>query len=573
MTSKDLRQKYLDFFKAKNHALLPSAPLIPENDPTVLFTTAGMHPLVPYLLGEKHPLGKRLASVQKCIRTSDIAEVGDDWHLTFFEMLGNWSLGDYWKKESIDYSWEFLTDKKWLGLDPNLLAVTVFAGDNDAPFDQEAYNLWLKKMPAERIAKLGKEDNWWGPAGKTGPCGPDTEIFYWSGDRNMAPKQYDPQDKRWVEIWNNVFMEYNKVSEKKFEPLKQKNVDTGLGLERTIANLSGQNNVYDTDLFKDIIKEINRQAGQLNKKDIRIIADHLRAAVFLTAEGIVPSNLEQGYVLRRLIRTAIVKGIKDIGQVAEVVIDYYGDFYDELVKNKKQIVNSLKEEQEKFVKTLDKAMKEYQKLKTEKAISGTDAFILFATYGLPFEVIQSLAQEDGLKVDVKGFKEELTKHQEMSRTATAGKFKSGLADNSEIVTRLHTAAHLLLQALRETLGKDIMQKGSNITAERLRLDFNFPRKLTEEELKTVEDLVNEKIKDKLEVICNEMSPEEAKKQGALGAFGHKYGDIIKVYQVGDFSKEICAGPHVKNTGELKSFKIIKEESSSSGIRRIKAVVG
>lgn len=573
MTSNELRQKYLDFFKSKKHAILPSSPLIPENDPTVLFTTAGMHPLVPYLLGEKHPLGKRLASAQKCIRTSDIDLVGDDWHLTFFEMLGNWSLGDYWKKESIDYSWEFLTSKKWLGLDPSYLAVTVFMGDNDAPFDQEAYDFWLKKLPKERIAKLGKEDNWWGPAGKTGPCGPDTEIFYWSGNKNAIPQAFDPEDKRWVEIWNNVFMQYNKVSEKKFDSLSQKNVDTGMGLERTVAILSGYSSVYEIDSFKAIIQEIKRQIGQLNQKDGRIIADHLKASVFLAAEGLAPSNLEQGYVLRRLIRTIIVKGVKEIDKLAEVVIDIYGDFYDELKKNKKQIIANMSEEQNKFVKTLDKAMKEYGKLKSNKVISGGEAFVLFATYGLPFEVIESLAQEDNLKLDIKGFKEEFKKHQEMSRTATAGKFKSGLADNSQAVTKLHTAAHLLLQALRQILGPDIMQKGSNITAERLRLDFNFPRKLTEEELKKVEDLVNEKISKGLEVKCEEMPPEDAKKQGALGAFGHKYGEIVKVYSIGDFSKEICAGPHVNNIKELKSFKIIKEESSSSGVRRIKAVVG
>lgn len=588
MTSNELRQKYLDFFQAKGHAILPSASLIPENDPTVLFTTAGMHPLVPYLLGEKHPLGSKLASCQKCIRTSDIAEVGDDWHLIFFEMLGNWSLGDYWKKEAIDYSWEFLTDKKWLGIEPKLLAASVFEGDKDAPFDKESYDLWLKKLPAERIVKLDKKENWWGPAGQTGPCGPDTEMFYWSGGKDEIPEKFDPKDNRWVEIWNDVFMEYEKriknqesrikngvdetETEYEFVPLKQKNVDTGMGLERTAAVLNGYTNVYEIDSLEPIITEIKRQLPNIGQKEARIITDHLRAAVFMAAEGLAPSNLEQGYVLRRLIRTAIVKGAKDIKEIAKIIIENFSVAYPELKERRSIILDSLDEEEKKFSQTLDKGLKEYKKFKIKNKISGEDAFILFSTYGLPLEIVKELALKDNLKIDEEEFKKEFQKHQDLSRTATAGKFKSGLADNSEAVIKLHTAAHLLLQAIRTVLGGDIMQKGSNITAERLRLDFNFPRKLTPEELKKIEDLVNEKIKAEIEVKCEEMPPAEAMEQGALGAFGHKYGDIVKVYSINNFSKEICAGPHVDNTKKLGYYRIIKEESSSGGIRRIKATL-
>ncbi len=590
MTSQELRQKFLDFFKAKGHAILPSASLIPENDPTVLFTTAGMHPLVPYLLGEKHPLGSKLASCQKCIRTSDIAEVGDDWHLTFFEMLGNWSLGSYWKKEAIEYSWEFLTDQKWLGLDKNKISVSVFAGDEDAPFDKESFEIWKSLgLPEEKIVRKPKSDNWWGPAGKTGPCGPDTEIFY-----------------NGVEIWNDVFMEYNKVGEGKFEPLKQKNVDTGMGLERTVAVLNGYTDVYEIDLLKPLIEEIEELSGKKytdNKEAFRIIAEHIRAAVFILAEKLEPSNIGQGYVLRRLIRRAIRYGYKlgihtnFTAEISQKVFfpDFYRKDYPELIKNRVFIQKELEEEEAKFSLTLERGLNELNRIirKKEKegkvavdwppkeewkvsnytlnAITPKEAFDLYQTYGFPLELINDELAEHAFFIDEEEFKKEFKKHQELSRTATAGKFKSGLADNSEIVVKLHTAAHLLLQAIRQVLGGEIMQKGSNITAERLRLDFNFPRKLTEEELKKIEDLVNEKIKAELEVKCEEMPPAEAMKQGALGAFGHKYGDVVKVYSINNFSKEICAGPHVGNTRELGHFKILKEESSSSGVRRIKAI--
>jgi len=580
MTANELRNKYLEFFKSKGHTILPSASLIPENDPTVLFTTAGMHPLVPYLMGQKHPSGQRLANIQKCIRTTDIDGVGNTTHHTFFEMMGNWSLGDYFKKEAIEMSWDFLISSKWLGLDKNRIAISVFKGDQDAPLDQESINIWESiGIPKARISRLSKKDNWWEPAGQTGPCGPDTEMFYWVDDKNPAPEEFDSQDERWVEIWNDVFMEYNKTADGKYEPLKQKNVDTGMGLERTLAVINSLNDDYKTELFENIIKKIEELSGEKygqNKgktHSMRIIADHIKAAVFIMSDdkGIEPSNLDQGYLIRRLIRRAIRYGrqleIKDdlwTKKVAQVVIKDYGYVYNELERNKDFILTNLDKEEEKFKKTLEKGLREFDK--------GTDPFILFSTYGFPIEMTQELAKEKGINIDRGEFEKKLKEHQKLSQTASAGKFKSGLADMSEETVKLHTAAHLLLASLRKVLGDHVVQRGSNITAERLRFDFSHSEKMTDKQKQKVEDLVNEVIKKDLEVTLEEMTLEEAKKQRAMGVFESKYGEKVKVYTIDDFSKEICAGPHVERTGQLGHFKIIKEESSSSGIRRIKAVL-
>jgi len=566
-TRKELIKKYLEFFKSKSHAIIPSESLIPKNDPTVLFTTAGMHPLVPYLLGQKHPLGKRLAGIQKCIRTTDIDSVGDAFHHTFFEMLGNWSLGDYWKKEAIELSYEFLTSKKWLGLGKNKIAVSVFSGDKDAPRDEESAKIW-KSLGINKIKFLGKEDNWWGPAGKTGPCGPDTEIFI-----------------NGVEIWNDVFMEYNKTSEGKFLPLQQKNVDTGMGVERTLAVLNGLNDNYETEVWKPIIEKIESLSGRKyrgDEKSMRIIADHIKAAVFIIGDGVLPGNTEQGYVLRRLIRRAIKYGRINlhleqrgffIDKIAEPVFEIYGDDYPELKKNKAKILETLREEEERFNKTLINGLKILRNwLAHRKTITGKDAFLLYQSYGFPIELTEELARERKIKLDIKGFEQELKKHQKLSRTATSGLFKSGLADSSEKTIRLHTATHLLNEALRRVLGLEVKQRGSNITSERLRFDFNFPRKLTEEEISKVENLVNDKIKDGLSVVRHEMKLKDAMASGAQSEFGAKYPEIVSVYSIGNFSKEICTGPHVRNTREIGKFKIIKEESSAAGIRRIKAVV-
>lgn len=563
MNRKELIKKYIEFFKSKGHKEILNSSLIPENDPTVLFTTAGMHPLVPFLLGQKHPLGKRLCNVQRCIRTGDIDEVGDECHHTFFEMLGNWSLGDYFKEEAIKFSFEFLT--KELKIPKEELEVTCFKGDEDAPKDTEAENVW-KSLGVKKIKFLSKKDNWWGPAGKTGPCGPDSEMFY-----------------KGVEIWNDVFMQYNKDSSGKYNLAKQKNVDTGMGVERTITLLSNLTDNYLSDAFKQIIEEIENLSNKKykgNEKTMRIIADHLKASVFIIADGITPSNTEQGYVLRRLIRRAIMNlrklgfvGTDIVSPIAEKVFEIYDD-YAHLQKNKKRILEELNKEEEKFEKTLESGLRIFEKLaKEDKTISGEKAFLLFQSYGFPIEITKELAKEKKIKVDEKCFGEKCQLHQELSRTASAGKFKSGLADNSEATTKLHTAAHLLLAALRIILKRDdIIQKGSNITPERLRLDFNFPRKLTEEEIKQVEDLVNAEIQQKCEVIREEMTPTEAKKRGAVGIFDDKYGEKVSVYTIGKISKEICAGPHVKKLCELGKFKIQKEESSSSGVRRIKAVL-
>jgi len=583
MTAKEIREKYLQFFVKKGHKVIPSAPLIPENDPTVLFTTAGMHPLVPYLLGESHPLGKRLCNSQKCIRTGDINDVGDNTHGTFFEMLGNWSLGDYFKKEAIEWSFEFLT--KELKISLNKLAFTVFEGEKDMPKDVESFEIWQSLgVKPERIAYLGKEDNWWGPAGAMGPCGGDTEMFYWVG-KETAPVAFVPNDKQWVEIWNNVFMQYNKTATGQFEELAQKNVDTGMGLERITMVLQNKNNVYETELFIPIINkiaEISSKPYLENEKPFRIIADHIKASTFMLTDGLCPSNTERGYVLRRLIRRAIrygkLVGIKKefAGEVAKVVIEMYEDVYSELKANQDFILSELQKEEKIFLKTLEKGLGIFEKTFSFKIIDGKEAFNLYQAYGFPFEMTKELAEERGFKVDEKGFEEEMKKHQELSRTASAGQFKSGLADNSEMTTKYHTATHLLLGALRKVLGNDIQQKGSNITAERIRFDFSFNRKLTVNEIEKIENIVNEQIKLKLPVICCEMETQKAFDDGALGAFGHKYPEKVKVYSVGEkegcFSKEICAGPHVENTGILGIFKITKEESSSQGVRRIKAIL-
>lgn len=596
-TVNEIRDLYLEYFKSKGHTIIPSASLIPENDPTVLFTTAGMHPLVPYLLGEQHPGGKKLASCQKCIRTGDIDEVGDDIHLTFFEMLGNWSLGDYFKEDAIKMSFEFLTDKKWLGLNKEKIAASVFAGDSDAPFDEEAFDIWKNVGISEkRIAKLPKKNNWWGPAGETGPCGPDTEMFYWTGDENDKildkPFQETFEDKRWVEIWNDVFMQYNKTGSGNYKPLKQKNVDTGMGLERTTAVIN-KCEIYEVDVFKPIIDTIEKlsdkkyESDEKTKKSIRIIADHIRSATFILGDerGVLPSNVGQGYVLRRLIRRAVrygkLIGMKDkfTGKISNEVIELFKKQYPELQKNKKIIIEEIENEEEKFAKTLNNGISEAEKIIRVGTITGAEASNLYQSYGFPIELTEELLKERGITINEVEFREEFKKHQEkhqeLSRTASAGVFKGGLADNSEAVVKYHTATHIMLQAMREILGEHVEQRGSNLTAERMRFDFSHPTKVTPDEIKKIEDRVNEVIKMDLPVHFEILSVDEAKKRGATGIFEEKYaklGNNIKVYFIGDYSKEICGGPHVEHTGILGKFKIQKEEAVASGIRRIKATL-
>ncbi|MBU1032356.1 MAG: alanine--tRNA ligase [Patescibacteria group bacterium] len=623
MLTSELRQKYLDFFKEKGHSIIPSASLIPKEDPTVLFTTAGMQQLVPYFIGKSHPMGNRLTDVQKCIRTVDIDEVGDNRHLTFFEMLGNWSLGDYFKQEAITWSFEFLTDEKWLALDPKKLFVTVFAGDKDAPKDEESIGIWqaqfqMQGISAEigkpgkdeptdgkegaRIYSYGKKENWWGPIGETGPCGPNSEMFYDTGRKHDPDfgKVCHPNCDcgRFVEIWNDVFLVHEKKADGSFGPLKQKNVDTGMGLERTAAMLQGKDTVFEIETFAGIFDALATLSGikyepetpnaksevQKANKSLRIIADHLRAATFIIGDenGAVPSNVGQGYIVRRLVRRAIREG-RRLGidkaftdKVALVVIGEFGYHYKELETNKDRVISELKKEEEKFGTTLEKGLKEFEKMMKDHVIDGKEAFILFSTYGFPLELTQELVGENGGNLDIAEFKKEFEKHQELSRTASAGMFKGGLADHSEETTRLHTATHLLHKALRQVLGDDVAQKGSNITAERLRFDFTYGEKMTPEQIKEVENLVNEAIKKDLPVRFEEMSVEQAKGVGAVGLFESKYGDKVKVYFVGEdkdaFSVEICGGPHVARTSELGSFKILKEESASAGIRRIKATL-
>ena len=584
ITANGLRKKFLSFFESKQHSLIPSASLVPENDPSVLFTTAGMHPLVPFLLGQKHPQGKRLANIQVCLRTGDIEEVGDSSHGTLFEMMGYWSLGDYFKKESISWTYEFFTNE--LGLDPKKIAVTCFEGDGDIPKDVESEKIW-KSLGITNIAFLGRKENWWGPAGETGPCGPDTEIFYYVGEGkpNGNPGSHE---KLWCELGNNVFMEYNKTKDGKYLPLEQKNVDVGLGFERNFMFLNGFEDMYATELYWPLIQTIESFSGkkygddEVEQTSMRVIADHVKAAVFILGDvrGMSPSNLGQGYVLRRLIRRAIrhakVLGIeKEFTRVlADVVLDSYKGTYEYLETRRDFILNELEKEEKKFLKLLEKGLVQFEKIaeKSKKIISGHDVFVLFTSYGFPLEMTEELAYEKGLKVDVEAYNKEFEKHQNLSRSATKGTFKSGLADHSEETTQLHTASHILLKALRELLGDHVQQKGSNITAERLRFDFNFERKLSPEELKTIENRVNEIISMNLKIERKEGSLEAAKKAGAFGVFDEKYTGVVSYYEIEGYSKEICTGPHVEKTGDLGHFRIIKEQSSSAGVRRIKAVL-
>jgi alanyl-tRNA synthetase len=597
MNANELRNKYIEFFKSKNHKEISGQSLIPENDPSVLFTTAGMHPLVPYLLGEPHPAGTRLTDYQKCVRTGDIDEVGDPSHLTCFEMLGNWSLGDYFKKESISFSYEFLTGKQWLALDPRMISVTVFEGDENAPRDEDSASFWKQNgMPEDKIAFMPASDNWWA-AGPTGPCGPDTEIFYWVG-KDLPPKESNKKtdSSNWLEIWNNVFMEYNRVDEKTLVKLPKQNVDTGMGLERTNCILQGKTSVYLTEVFEPIIKTIENLSsykyGDDSEKDksVRIIADHSRSAVFILGDqkGVTPSNVGAGYVLRRLIRRAVRHGMKlgiekdFLAVIAESVIENFKIAYPELENNKKKIFSELTAEENKFRDTLKKGEAEFQKLlpnlmkNPKKEISGKIAFRLYDTFGFPLELTEELGAENGFTVDKEGFKEAEKKHQDASKTLDAGAAKGGLAEQSDVTTKYHTATHLLQQALVNVLGDQVAQKGSNINNERMRFDFTFERPMTKEEIQKVEDIVNEQIQKDLPVTMSVMSLDAAKKDGARALFSNKYGESVKVYTIGSaenwFSKEVCGGPHVQHTLQIGKFEIQKEQSSSAGVRRIRAVI-
>ena len=576
----NIKDIFINFFISKGHKQIPSAPVVPENDPSVLFNTAGMQPLIPYLMGEPHPYGTRLCDYQKCIRTNDLDSIGDTTHHTFFEMLGNWSLGDYFKDESIAWSFEFLTE--YLNIPVERLAVTVFAGNELIPFDEVSYNKWLSLgIKKERIART-VEDNFW-IAGASGPCGPDTEIFYFRSNDEI-PENFDPEDERWVEIWNNVFMQYFKDEDGNVTELPKKNVDTGMGVERVTAILEGVNDNYKSSIWNDVIDLISNISNlpyEGNEESMRIIADHIRTAVFISADpvGIKPSNTDQGYILRRLIRRAIRHAKKlniDINsnweeQIARLLISKYKKYYSELDSNEAVVLEVLKNEKEKFNRTLEKGLREFAKV-SNKDIDGDVAFHLYDTYGFPIELTEELAHDAGIKVDVKGFQEKFKAHQELSRTASAGKFKGGLAGNSEIETKYHTATHLLNAALKVVVGHDVHQKGSNITDERMRFDFSCDHKLSDEEKQKTEDLVNEWINEGLDVRVQEMKKEDAIKSGAECMFIEKYPDIVTVYSIGDVSKELCGGPHVKNTSELGHFKIKKEEASSAGVRRIKAIL-
>ena len=594
-----IRSQYLDFFKSKNHAIIPSAPLVPENDPSVLFNTAGMQPLVPYLLGEPHPLGKRLADVQKCVRTGDIDDVGDDTHLTFFEMLGNWSLGDYFKKESIAMSWEFLTSPEWLALDPEMISVTVFEWDANAPRDEESATIWKEDigMPEDRIAYLPAEDNWWA-AGPTGPCGPDTEIFYWMGE-GKPPKGSNKwtDSKMWMEIWNNVFMQYNRLDAHTLAPLPAPCVDTGMGIERCTVTLNGMKSVYETDCFASVLLKIREIVGEsnYNERSARIIADHIRTATHMISDGVTPKNIDQGYILRRLIRRAIREAYKMgyeqafTAEIAAIYIEQFSDIYASIKNNAEKIKNELSIEEGKFSKTLKDGVREFEKIVNGFKIAfersgqkvtqvwGGKAFTLFDTYGFPLEMTVELAKEHDLTVDIEGFNTAFEKHQELSRTAAAGKFKWGLADDGAETTALHSACHLMLEWLRQILGTHVHQAGSNITAERLRFDFTHPEKMTPEQITKVEEFVNKGISSDLTVTISNMDKKEAQEAGVSGSFWEKYPDIVKVYSmVGAdgvvYSRELCGGPHVETSKDMGKFKIVKEESSSAGVRRIKAVL-
>ncbi len=596
ITIHELRKKYIEYFKTKSHVEISGKSLIPENDPSVLFTTAGMHPLVPYLLGEPHPAGKRLVDYQKCIRTGDIEDVGDESHLTFFEMLGNWSLGDYFKEESIAFSWEFLVSPQWLALDPAKISVTVFAGDENAPRDEVSAQAWKKLgVPDHKIAYLPAADNWWA-TGSTGPCGPDTEIFYWTGP-GVPPlesnKGSDP--KRWMEIWNNVFMEFNRVDEKTLRRLPAQNVDTGMGLERTVAMLQGRSSVYETEAFTPILETLERLSGKAygvpgNDKELdrsfRIIADHVRTATFILGDpkAVLPSNVGAGYVLRRIIRRAVRHGKKlgiegaFLSEPSRGIVENYSKAYPELVENRERIFSELQREEEKFLETLQKGEHEFAKMlpnllkNPQHVMSGRLAFKLYDTYGFPIELTEELALENGLKVNREEFDEAYLKHQELSRAGSEQLFKGGLADHSEISTRYHSATHLLHKALRLVLGDHVAQKGSNINAERVRFDFSHPAPMTKEEIAKVESIVNEQIQRDLAVTMEMMNLEDAKASGAIALFGEKYESVVKVYSMGDFSKEVCGGPHVEHTGLLGKFRIQKEQSSSAGVRRVYGIL-
>ena len=578
----NLKDLYINYFVSKGHKQIPSAPVVPENDASVLFNTAGMQPLIPYLMGMAHPYGTRLCDYQKCIRTNDLDEVGDTYHHTFFEMLGNWSLGDYFKKDAITYSFEFLT--KVLNIPVERLGVTVFAGNDTIPFDEESKSIWLSLgIPEERIAATS-EDNFW-IAGETGPCGPDSEMFYWRSDDEI-PKVFDPEDKRWVEIWNDVFMQYEKKADGTVIELPKKNVDTGMGVERTTAILEGVNDNYASSIWRDVIEKIEEISGKSYKDDylsMRIIADHIRTSVFILGDdaGVVPSNTDRGYILRRLIRRMIRHARKlniDLNSdfevtLAELIINKYSKYYEELSKNKERIIDELTKEKVKFSKTLEKGLKVFEKETANlNKIDKDLAFKLYDTYGFPIELTCELAEEKNMEVDTEGFKEKFKEHQEKSRTASKGMFKGGLAGDSETETKYHTATRLLNAALKITVSEDVHQKGSNINNERMRFDFSCDHKLTPEEIKNTEDLVNKWIKEDLPVSVKEMTKEEAVKIGAEHMFIERYPDVVTVYFVGDVSKEICMGPHVKSTSEIGTFKIVKEEASSAGVRRIKAII-
>ncbi len=589
ITAQELRTKYLEFFKSKGHTIIPSASLVPNNDSSVLFTTAGMHPLVPYLLGQKHPGGKRVTDVQKCIRTGDIEEVGDDTHLTFFEMLGNWSFGDYFKKEAIEWSFEFLTSKEWLGLPLERIAITCFKGDSDAPQDTESAEIWKSLgVPEDRISFLPKEKNWW-IAGTTGPCGPDTEMHYWIDDGQPAPKNYDVNEPKWVEIWNDVFMQFEKKEDGTLTPLEKPNVDTGMGLERVLTVLNGQRSVYDTDLFKPMFEVLALDQQILSNDEIKkakVICDHVKASVFIVSDGVDPSNKDRGYVLRRLLRRALVMGrllnLKHHWLKALIgkVVAMYSETYPELLENSSRIFTVIEGEQDKFETTLEKGLKEFEKLVkiSENGLSGKDAFDLYQTFGFPWELTHELALQTGSKIDKKEFESEFKKHQELSRTASAGQFKGGLASHSDKIIRLHTATHLMNAALRQVLGDGVWQKGSNITEERTRFDFTHDKKMSPEEISAVEVLVNDWVLRDLAVKKEIIPQEKARELGAIGVFGEKYADVVSVYTVYDpktndvISREFCGGPHVEHTGIIGKFKIQKEEASSAGVRRIKAVI-
>ncbi len=595
LTSQTLRQLYLQFFESKGHKVIPSASLIPENDPTVLFTTAGMHPLVPYLLGEKHPAGTRLTDVQKCVRTGDIDEVGDSSHCTFFEMLGNWSLGDYFKEQMIPWSFEFLTSKEYLGIPVEDIAVTCFAGDEDCPKDTESAELWLKcGILPKNIYYLPKSGNWWGPAGTTGPCGPDTEMHiirnHEEADK-LTEYQFDDAPKgTFLEIWNDVFMQYNKNEQGAYEPLAQRNVDTGMGLERTLCILNNKSSVYETDIFEEAIKTIENLTGHTYNesedvtKAFRVVLDHVRTATFMIGDvkGIAPSNTDQGYILRRIIRRAVRFG-RNIGlpqgalnQVSKTFVEKYAEVYPELVQNSARIEEELNKEENKFSKTLQQGIREFEKATANMVegdiIDGVETFHLYDTYGFPVEITVEMAAEKGLKVDVEGYNKAFKEHQEKSRAGSEQKFACGLADHKEETTNLHTATHLLLAALKKVCSPDIVQRGSNITEERLRFDFNFARKLTPEEVAEVEGLINGIIAEDIPVVMEEMPLEKAKELGFEGVFESKYGEVVKTYSIGTFSREICGGPHAERTGQLGTFKIAKQENVSAGVKRIKAVL-